>query len=108
MEAFLEFIIAFFPASIVSFVIGFLSCWASIALYLRSKHFKRWMREEMKHSVDTETKGLRESNQRHSDAIKEMRLRLEKLETQNEQMLPKLDNIQREISEMYKILIERR
>lgn len=107
MEAFIDFLIAFAPATIVSFVVGFLSVIAGAACYLRSKHFKRWMREEMKNSVDNETKTLRESNKRHSYAIRDIEKRLEKIEAQNEQLIPQIDTMSKEIREIYKIMIQK-
>lgn len=107
MQALIDFLIAFLPGSIISFIIGFFSVWVGLAAYLKSKHFKRWISEEMKSIIAIETKALRESNQRHSKALRELRIRVEKLETQNETLIPTVNDMSKDIKEIYKLMVQK-
>lgn len=107
MQSILDFLIALLPGSIVSFIIGVFSVIVGLVWFIRSKHFKRWMREEMKKSIDGETKELRESNKRHSAAIRQLRIRVEKLETQNEQLIPTVNAMSKDIKEIYKLMVKK-
>lgn len=107
MQAIIDFLIGLLPGSVVSFIVGFFSVILGLASYMRSKHFKRWIREEMKNSIDGETKELRESNKRHSAAIRELRIRVEKLETQNEQLIPTVNTMSKDIKEIYKLMVQK-
>lgn len=108
MEAIIKFLSSLLPASIVSFVIGFFSCLTAQLLFMRSKHYTRWLKEQITTTVDENMGLLKESNARHSVKIQEIEKRLVKLEEQNEQILPKLDTMSKEITEIYRLMIKER
>lgn len=107
MQAILDFLISLLPASIVSFIVGYGSCWFALVLFIRSKHFKRWLKEETIKTVEEHIKNLKESNARHSKAIIDMEKRIEKIETQNAHMLPMLDQMSKDIKEIYKLMVQK-
>lgn len=108
MESILTWLSSLLPASIVSFVVGFFSCMTAQVLFMRSKHYARWLKEQITMTVDDNVSYLKESNARHSLKIQEIEKRLVKLEEQNDQILPKIDTMSKEITEIYRLMIKER